>query len=139
MQLPRIDDFPLLTERLGKASTDRIRYHQQGTGRRQSAATNLTNPLQKQLACLDNIPYALDDILSGVISTIEAGTKPLSMARLFNLFQCMPLINTREIQIMMSLDERQARRYMQAAKLALPLMQHHFNKYPLRSIHAPKT
>ena len=43
--------------------------------------------------------------------------------RLFNIFQCMPVINTREIQRMMAIDDRQARKYMQAAKLAHPFLE----------------
>lgn len=131
MDEPKIDDFPFLVAQLGKARTDRIRVHQECTGRRQPAATNLDNPLQKQLACLDGIPHAVDDILTGVIAAIPTGDKPLSMKRLFTLFQCLSLINTHEIQRMMNLGERHARNYMQAAKFALPIIIRHFNKHPL--------
>ncbi|MDO8909830.1 MAG: hypothetical protein Q7W55_15185 [Pseudohongiella sp.] len=128
---PRIDDYPELKAQLGKARTDRIRAYQKCTGRRQPAATNLDNPLQEQLTYLDHIPPAVDDILTGVIALIPTGDKPLSMKRLFTMLQCLSLINTHEVQRMMDLGERHARKYMQAAKIALPLLIRHFNKHSL--------
>jgi hypothetical protein len=51
--VPQINDFPLLTEQLGKARNDRIRYAQQGTGKRQSAATNTINTIQDSMLELE--------------------------------------------------------------------------------------
>lgn len=120
-----IDNMPELVSQLGKAKADRIRYHQKGTGRRQPGATNITNPLIGLLVWRDlhSLP-GVNDILTGIARSID-NRKPLSTHRMFNIIQLMSVINTREIQRMTGLSERQARKYMQATKMALPLIEKH--------------
>jgi hypothetical protein len=132
MQTPRIDDFPILTEQLGKARTDRIRYAQQGTGKRQSAATNIINTIQDNMLELEYAGrnYEVDDILSCAASTTSGNSKPLNRHRLAVLFQTLPIINTQQIQLLMNLGDRHARSYLQAAKFALPFLVEHFKKRP---------
>jgi hypothetical protein len=132
MQTPRIDDFPLLTEQLGKARTDRIRYAQQGTGRRQATATNINNTVQEKMLELEyaGMNYEVDDILSCAATTASGNSSPLNRHRLAVLFQTLPIINTQQIQQLTNLGERQARTYLRAAKFALPFLVEHFKKRP---------
>jgi len=118
-----IDNFPHLVTRLGKAKTDRIRYHQKGTRRKQPNATNLKNPLLNRLTWLElyQLPH-VGDILTGVAVSMDNG-KPLSTQRLFNIFKFMPIINSREISIMMDIGVRQSQYYLKACKIALPILE----------------
>jgi hypothetical protein len=118
-----IDSLPNLTKSLGKYHVDRIRYHQKGTGKRQPAATNLINTVQGHiLDFLTPYEHPIENIFYAAVSA-DDDSKPLSIQRLFNIFQCIPVLNTREIQAMIATDERQARRYMRAAKWALPFLE----------------
>jgi len=126
-----IDELPELKAQLGKARTDRVRYHQRGTGRRQAGAANIPNPLYEELLWATRIPSGAEDILFGIVRSIPGGDKDMSITRLWNLLQTLPLINTREVQLLMDLNQRQAQRYVQAAKMALPLLQKHFAREPL--------
>ena len=119
--VPPIDEMPALKERLGKARTDRIRYAQQGDPQPLKRAVNLTNTVISAMQYIT--PHKpgcrITDVLTG-IARLDGDRIPLSVDRLFTLFQCLPLINSREIAIMTGLNKRQAHRYMQAAKIALP-------------------
>lgn len=121
-----LDQMPHLKASLGKAKADRIRYLQRGTYRRQPGAHNLDNTIIEALQGMTYaaLPGVLTDILTGIAYLDEPGsTQQLSAQRLFNIFQCMPVVNTREIQLMTALGTRQARRYMRAAKIALPFLE----------------
>lgn len=121
--VPSIDQMPQLTEHLGPYRTARIRYAQKGTGRRLPRATNLDNTVikamqGKRLSDGDGVA----DILSGLAASSDGGTRPLSAQHLYTIFQCMPVINSREIELMLNISPRQARKYVQLAKIALPLI-----------------
>jgi hypothetical protein len=125
MEIKPIDQMPHLSARLGKAGTDRIRYHQQGTGLKHKGMANIENILIG--AMQDRAPSdyncSVNDILCGVARSDASGVqKPLSVKRLYTVLQCMPNINSKEIGLMMNLEPRQARRYMAALKTAWPFL-----------------
>ena len=125
---PPIDTLINLRERLGKAKSDRIRYHQQGKKRRQPNSTNITNPHTELFVWFELYHYpALGDILTGVANSLDRD-KPLSTSRLFNILKYMPVINAKEIQSMMGVGTRQAQYYLKACKLALPIVTRHLEK-----------
>lgn len=125
MEIKPIDQMPHLSARLGKAGTDRIRYHQKGTGLKHKGMANIENTLigamQDKTPSDHNCP--VNDILYGVArSDVADNRKPLSVKRLYTVLQCMPNINSKEIGLMMKLEPRQARRYMAALKTAWPFL-----------------
>lgn len=125
MGIKPIDDMPHLKARLGKARADRIRYLDRQNTRPQANATNLVNSVRKpmQARTPQDHPCDVASLLEGVARLDTCQNKPLSVQRLYNIFQCMEVINTREIQAMMALDQRQAQRYLRAAKLVLPYLE----------------
>lgn len=127
MAVDAIDRTGVLKGLLSKAKVDRIRYAQNGKYRRQAGAQNLENSVLASMQYVNprNIPSGIGDILFGIANANEDGSTPLSVMRLFNLFYCMPIINTREVRLMMQVDSRQAQRYVRAAKLALPYLEKH--------------
>ncbi|WP_068810286.1 hypothetical protein [Pseudohongiella nitratireducens] len=144
MTTPRIDDFPLLMKSLGAAKTDRIRYSQRGTGRRQTAAKNIDNPVMDKMQSLRysslsgigesgeisrNEVWRVNDILTGAANAASGGNQPLNISRLQVLLECMPIINTREVRLMTNLDDRQSRRYVAAARIAIPQLQKFFESH----------
>lgn len=131
MKIYDIDELPELKKVLGKARTDRIRYHLHGTGRRQPAATNIVNTLQETLVDLHRIPSEIEDALSGAAAIYGSSDIPLSVSRLWNMLQIMTIFNTREIQRATRLGESQARRYMQAIKMVLPIIYRYLEKFPV--------
>jgi hypothetical protein len=124
MEIKPIDQMPHLSARLGKAGTDRIRYHQKGTGQKHKGMANIENTLID--AMQDKAPSdhgcPINDILYGIARSTDPNTKPLSVKRLYTVLQCMPNINSKEIGLMMKLEPRQARRYMAALKTAWPFL-----------------
>lgn len=121
--VPSIDRMPELAEHLGPYRTARIRYAQKGTGRRLPRATNIENTVIeamqfKRLSDGDGVA----DILSGLAASSDGGTRPLSAQHLYAIFQCIPVINSREIELMLNISPRQARKYLQLARIALPLI-----------------
>jgi hypothetical protein len=124
LKTPPIDKLPNLIERLGKAETARIRYAQKGTGRRQPGAQNIINTIRAELCEGDNyrIPPEVDDILTAAVQQERHTTKPLSIRVLYVILQCVPIINSREIQLMLNVTPRQAQRYVKALRFALPFL-----------------
>tara|TARA_R110000737_G_scaffold48938_1_gene69530 strand:+ start:12770 stop:13153 length:384 start_codon:yes stop_codon:yes gene_type:complete len=118
-----IDEMPYLKKQLGKARTGRIRYHQKGTYRRQPAATNVTNTVYKEVQGIDSIfNHPLQDVLTGLVQN-ENHNKPISINSVFTILQCMQVINSREIGLMFDIGDRQARKYLQVIKAALPFIE----------------
>ena len=110
-------------EHLGKARTDRIRYAQSGKNKRFPAGVNIENMAYEALkdSELNDFPE-IENILYGIVNATDDERIPLSIQRLFNVFRCLPVINSREIQKLTGLQERTARRYMRAAKIAYPFV-----------------
>lgn len=120
--MDRIDDYLQLCASLGKARTDRIRNHQVNKMAIGGARTRwVQNPHQFFLQGLMNA-FAnpdVDDILTGIARLDHGNENPLSAERLFVLLACNKRISTDLIEASMAIDQRQARRYMAAAKLAI--------------------
>jgi len=117
-----IDEMPHLKARLGKARVDRIRYAHQADASKLPRSTNVPNTVMDDVQGL--VPHRpgcpIADILSGAAHLDPNQRVPLSVDRLYNMLQCMPMINTREVKKMMDVDDRQAQRYVRAMKFALP-------------------
>lgn len=109
-KMPKIDDFPHLTEQLGKARTDRIRYSQIGRVSVQTRALNIENDLQQRMLDLEYSGRVnqIDDILAGGANSVSDNTLPISKERLFNIFVTLPIINTRQILLLLNLGDHQA-------------------------------
>lgn len=144
MRTPNIDDFPHLMKSLGAAGTDRIRHFQRASGRPQPLAKNIDNLVMKDMENLrysstlgiegsrqapKNEAWRVNDILYGAASVASGGNQPLNISRLQVLLECMSIINSREVQLMMNIDERQARRYVAAARIAIPQLQKFFKSH----------
>lgn len=131
MQIAPIDNMPHLLQQLKKHEIDKIRYAQKGLNRKQSHAKNTINTvMQKIHPSVTKKPLAfVMDILTGISRTVvDENSKPLNVNRLYSILQCMEIINTREVCLMMNVQERQARRYTQAARLAIPFLEREFQK-----------
>jgi len=133
--VPSIDDMPNLKARLGKARTDKIRYFQnQPDPTKLKHAKNIENTV---LVAMQNNPLnqpepGVIDVLAGAARMGTGFAIPLSVNRLFHVFQCIPLINTREVMKMMDIEKRQAQRYVRAARFALPHLEEIFSAKPQR-------
>lgn len=129
-----IDEMPHLVARLGRAKVERIRYQHRINIWRQPAAANLSNTLMCEMQGREphDAGCGAADILTGIARLDHSGKQrdalPLNIYRLYTILQCMPLVNTREVQAMSNLSERQAQRYVKACKLALPLLARHFGR-----------
>jgi hypothetical protein len=125
MPFDNIDAMPLFSAHLGKSRVDRIRYSRVMNTQRQPRARNIDNTLmdfmQRHQPHAENCP--IDDIIQGIArldhQQTTGGSKPLSVNRLYNILQCMPVINTREVMAMMVIEERQAQKYIKAIKLVM--------------------
>lgn len=120
--VPHINDMPNLMASLGKAGSDRIRNHLSDKNSVGGPRTRWTyNPHQHYLSTLANLSADrdVDDILSGIAALDQGSDKNLSATRLFVLLACNVRIYTDLIKVTMDIEERQARKYMAAAKLAI--------------------
>lgn len=137
MQVSPIDQMPTLVARLGRARTERIRYLSRANSSRQPRSQNLENTvlnyMQSRQPHDDDCP--VDDIIQGIARLdhqMTAGvSKPLSVTRMYNILQCMPLINTREVMAMLDVEVRQAQKYVKACKLALFHINRHIKSQQL--------
>ena len=120
-----IDEMPNLKLRLGKARVDRIRYNTHHTYPRPVSPRNTPNPVlgfMQNCKAYDGGP--VDDIIMGIArldhhSRSGGVSIPLSVTRLYNILQCMEVINTREVMTMMGIEVRQAQKYIKAVKLIM--------------------
>lgn len=121
MNIPPIDELHHLTKQLGRAKTDRIRYLGKADTSRLRKATNIQNTVLDQMQFYEPQDRgSINDVIVG--SSRMDGTRymTLSVPRLYNILQCIEVINTREICAMMNVEKRQAQRYLRAIKFALP-------------------
>ena len=122
-----IDDMPNLVKRLGKAKTARIRYAQQGTGRRQPSAKNVINPVIEDIAMLKpGDRHPVNDILQ-CFASLGDSERSLDPKCLLAILQCVPILNTRELQRMFNISDRQARKYLQITLAALTFISRELN------------
>ena len=127
-----IDDLPTLKTSLGKAKVDRIRYHQSPPDTcKLVGSTNLKNTVLAFMQ--DKVPGEpgcwVDDIIQGVARLDHQQTKhrspPLSVTRIYNILQCVELINTRELMKLLNVEKRQAQKYLKAVKLIITAIERH--------------
>lgn len=125
-----IDTMPALCKSLGKAGVDRIRYNCLDELPEASGRTRITsNPHREFLLEISvNAGGPVDDILAG-IARLEYGTPlPLSVTRIHNLLQTLPAFSTELLMVVMSVDKRQAQRYVAALKLCVKHITLHRNR-----------
>lgn len=134
-----IREYPNLCASLGVAHVDTIAHHQAGEYTPKSnRARIILNPHRKALMwqAFGSDP-AIDDILSG-ICRLDFGTEQgLNPLRLYVLLQAAERISTELIVDVMALQERQARRYMAAVKLAIFHISRHYEKQPQEVVYDP--
>lgn len=70
----------------------------------------------------------VDDIFQGVVRLDYGNTVPLSATRLYNILQCVEMINTREVMKLMNVELRQAQKYIKATKLTMSMIHRHLAK-----------
>lgn len=127
-----IDDMHNLKASLGKAKVDRIRYHQSPADTsKMKGSTNINNTILAFMQ--DKVPGEpgcwVDDIVQGVArldhqqSTLRS--VPMSVQRLYNILQCIEVINTRELMKMLNVEKRQAQKYLKAVKLIITAVERH--------------
>lgn len=125
-----IDDMPNLRKSLGKAGSDKIRIHTLPEAPIGSVRTRkVHNPHQAYMQDLK--PHAggpVDDILAGIASLGEGSQGSLSASRLHNLLQSTDTFSTDFIMAGLSLDKRQAQRYLAALKLCIKHISNHRSK-----------
>lgn len=122
-----LSEMRSLREQLGKATQDRIRSATKSSPIRKSR-TGFDNPIYLQARDLITIPPTVCDIVTGAINTTG---ERINYRRIFNLFQSLSYIDTRRVQNITELDERQARRYVQICRIALPHLIRFFKTNPI--------
>lgn len=128
-----IDDLPNLKASLGKARVDKLRYAGQEDSTKLANSKNVQNTVLQFMQ--DKVPGQpgcwVDDIIQGVARLDHQATKhrspPMSATRLYNILQCIELINTRELMKMLAVDKRQAQKYMKACQLIITAIERHLN------------
>jgi hypothetical protein len=128
-----IDDLPTLKASLGKAKVDKLRYAGQEDSSKLANSKNVPNTVLQFMQ--DKEPGQagcwVDDIIQGVARLDHQATKhrspPLSATRLYSILQCVELINTRELMKMLSVDKRQAQKYMKACQLIITAIERHLS------------
>lgn len=129
-----VDEMPNLSARLGKARADRIRYVGLADPSRLYHSKNIPNTIRSFMQ--DKQPGDLgcwvDDIVQGIARLDHQATKhaspPLSVSRLYNILQCIEMINTREVMAMLQVEKRQAQKYVKAAQLVITFVEQHRKK-----------
>lgn len=116
-----IEHMPNLMQRLGKARVDRIRYVDRANTTPLYKSQNIPNTLMEFMQ--DRQPCTpgcwVDDIIQGVARLEHGNSLPLSVSRLFNILQCVELLNTRELMALMDIEKRQAQKYLKAIRLIM--------------------
>jgi len=129
MHIVSIDKMFHLSSRLGNSGIDRIRYAGKACKSKQSGSTNLPNTVLKpmQSAKPNNPGCVIAELIEAAAYLDINDTRPLNINRLFNILQCIEMINTREIQTMTGLSKRHAQKYLRAIKFVLPFLEKHFS------------
>lgn len=125
-----IEQMPALCARLGKAGVDRIRYSSIADPSPLPRSRNIPNSLLQfmQDKQVGGIGCWVDDIIQGVVRLDYGNSLPLSASRLYNILQCVEMINTREVMKLMDVELRQAQKYIKATKLAMTAIHRHLAK-----------
>ena len=125
-----IDQMPTLSARLGKARVDRIRYAGIADNTPMPRSRNIPNSLLQfmQDKEVGAAGCWVDDIVQGVVRLDWGSSVPLSASRLYNILQCVEIINTREVMKLMNIELRQAQKYIKATRLVMKMVHRHLAK-----------
>jgi len=125
-----IEEMPNLSKRLGKSGVERARYHRIKDTSKQKGATNIENTVlnQMQYVSPNTLGCPVNEYIESAASFDINHTRPLNINRLFNILQCMEIINTREVSKMCDMSKQQAQRYVRAIKFILPFLEREFEK-----------
>lgn len=115
-EIPPISEMKSLMERLDKSTVDRIRSATKPIPKRKQRG-GFPNPIFEEARDMLSIPTNIADVLTGAINSVGGR---VNYVRIFNLFQSLDYIDTRRVQIITELNERQAQRYVQICRIALP-------------------
>lgn len=127
-----IYDYPNLCASLGAHRTDRIAIQTSKEYKPSSKRVRVIENPHRQLLmwkAFGEIP-AVEDILVGVCRADDGTGKGLNPARLYTVLSCAERISTELLVDVLNLQERQARRYMAAAKLAIMFISRHIANHP---------
>lgn len=128
-----IDDMPNLKNSMKKYSSERIKYEHDPTPVKRGKNIQNTVLYEMQGRAPYNPFCEVSDIIGGVCRLDHYTTKrrnvPLSQNRMYNILQCMEVINTREIKRMCSFSDRQAQVYLRAASICITMLEKHFKEY----------
>ena len=125
-----IEEMPSLAKRIGKSGVERVRYHRIADTTPQKGATNIQNTVINQMQHYqpNTLGCPVGEFIE-VAATFDINqSRPLNINRLYNILQCMPLINNREIIKMTGLSVSQAGKYLRAVMLILPFLEKHFEE-----------
>lgn len=122
-----IDQMPNFSARLGKARVDRIRYAGKADPSHLPRSRNIPNTLIDFMQDREiGTPGCwVDDIIQGVVRLEHGNSLPLSAFRVYNILQCVEMINTREVMKLMDVEVRQAQKYIKAVKLIMTMINRH--------------
>ena len=128
MDISPIEEMTHLAARLGQSGMDRIRYAGKANTEKQPHSQNLENTVIAEMQTVrPNTPgCTVNALIEGAAILDTNQSKPLNINRIFNILQCIQLINTREIRKMTGLNKRQAQKYMRAVKFIIPYLEAHF-------------
>jgi hypothetical protein len=122
------ESYPTLAASLGQSGTDRINMHLQRDRKPSSNRVRfLHNPHHQRFSFFryvnDNL--LIDNIVTGVCTLDHGSGGNLSPTRLFAVLSYMESISSEHLACVLNLSDRQARRYMAAAKLVIIRMTKH--------------
>lgn len=122
------ENFPNLAASLGTSGTDRVNMHLQRDYKPSSNRVRfLHNPHHQRFAYFHRLSENLliENIVTGVCVLDHGSGGNLSPTRLFAVLSYMESISSEHLASVMHLSDRQARRYMAAAKLVILRMSTH--------------
>lgn len=124
------ESYPRLATSLGTSRTDRVNMYLQ---RHYTPSSNrvrfLHNPHHQRFAFFAQVNdnKLIDDTVTGVCTLDHGSGGNLSPTRLFAVLSYMENISSEHLASVMNLSDRQARRYMAAAKLVILRMTAHLS------------
>lgn len=122
------DSYPNLAASLGTSRTDRVNMH---LHRDYVPSSNrvrfLHNPHHQRFAFFRRLSdnKLIEYIVVGVCTLDHGSGGNLSPTRLFAVLSYMESISSEHLSTVLQLSDRQARRYMAAARLVIARMTHH--------------
>lgn len=122
------ESYPSLAASLGQSGTDRVNMHLQRDFKPSSNRVRfLHNPHHQRFAFFRyvNDNPLIDNIVTGVCTLDHGSGGNLSPTRLFAVLSYMESISSEHLASVLQLSDRQARRYMAAAKLVILRMTKH--------------